>query len=260
VAVAVILGAVPAFGQAQKGKPSIDPCKNFDWLGELEADQALILSKVPLHVANIEQALAPGGALQDYTLAHLFAEQLGNGTTLSLKDQSQFGRPDFVLQYAGSPQAVSVAIHPLIPKNPYTLVGWAYLVEYDPSHPEPPAQTQPGFAKCIPKQDWLIHEAGFHLFDGGFQPTPGVAPPGPALPPTAFLWHPRLWDLHVWVNLCGSPRVGYLDQLPDGRLVSGAGHSAPTGSYFYPPITDPDISPMHKRGQVQGPTCSPIDN
>ena len=259
-AVLAIVSVAPAAGQPS-AKPFFDPCRNFNWRAGLEADQNLVLSKAPLHVRHMEEALAPGGALENYEPDHLFAELLGNGTTLSLKDQSQIGRPDFFLFYAGRPSTVEDASNAALPKNPYTLVGWAYLVPFDYAHPNSrPIESAPGFGRCIPQQDWLIHEAGFHLLDGSFVPTPGaqVPPIPPPFPPPILLWHPRVWDLHVWINLCGSPVVGFLNQLPDGRLVSGTGYAAPTGSFFYPPIA-PRGSFNSRWDDFQGRVCSPID-
>jgi hypothetical protein len=117
-----LLGVVSAF--CHVSQPSADTCANFDWRAQLQADQAYILSKLPLHVNDMEQALAPGGALENYELAHLYTDLLGNGATLNLKDETQLGRRDYFLFYAGNPEAtVEDATNANLPKNPYTLVG-----------------------------------------------------------------------------------------------------------------------------------------
>lgn len=263
-AVLVILGVSPAFAQA-------DPCKNFDWRGQFQDDQAALLATVPLHVDDIVAALSPGGALQNYILPHGFADVLGNGLVLAHRDSSLIGRPESFLLYAGNPAAtVAQSTNAGLPKNPYTFVGWGYLVDYytSPTSPQAPVQTVAGFAKCVPAQEWFIHESAYHLLDGGLLLTPcaltpaqcalqavGLLPPPPP-PPNALFWHPRAWDLHVWINLCGHPRIGLYNQHPDGRLISGAGYSGPTGSFFFPPITEKSLI---KKGieMSPGPVCSP---
>ena len=252
-----LVGAIPAFASSSTNQAS-DPCQNFDWIAGLQADQTIVLSRVPLQIDDMARALAPGGALENYEPSHGFAELLGNGTPLKLKDDSQAGRPDYALFYAARPASVADSTNAALPKNPYTLVGWAYLDLFDYAQPNPPQQTALGFGRCIPKQAWLIHEAGWHLQDGGFLPTAG-APFPPFVPPNALLWHPRAWDLHVWINLCGFPRIGFMNQLSDGRLVSGTGYAAPTGTFFYPPTAYSTSKSARRQGDISGPFCSPVD-
>lgn len=249
-----LVGVAPAFGQIPT-----DPCNNFNWRHQLRLDQELVLSRVPLRVPDMASALGPGGALQDYQPSHGFADIYGNGLTLLLKDANQLGRPEFAIFYEGNPAAtVQQSVNVNLPKNPYVFAGWSYFVPFDYNNPRQPIQTPQGFARCVPRQDWLIHEAGFHTVDGGFLPTPGAQAPPPGGPPN-FLWHPRVWDLHVWVNLCGIPRIGMLNQHPNGRLFSGAGYAAPTGSFFYPPITDAEKTITLGLGDILEPVCTPND-
>lgn len=100
---------------------------------------------------------------------------------------------------------------------PYKLMGWGY------AEPQRNARVRPRLG-CVPTKHWFLHEAGYHLADGGFEPTPPFPPEGtpgaqrifrPADTPLAVVrpggppyfspprplpeaWHPRIWDLHMW--------------------------------------------------------------
>ena len=90
--------------------------------------------------------------------------------------------------------------------NPYTFIGVAHTQLYDPD--ERPIMG------CIPSDAWFVHEAGYHINSGQMFITPPTAPgdgivpgsanmlvrPPPPRPAQRMLWHPRLWDLHVWIN------------------------------------------------------------
>lgn len=128
-----------------------------------------------------------------------------------------FGPPDLAI-YAPRPMArvnetrreYTRQLRDGFPDGPYRLAGWAY------------AQTQRDVRRrpslrCVPAKHWFVHEAGFHLNNGGFLPTPpvretvrgetrvvvmadtanavalGITPSGP-------VWHPRIWDLHMWIG------------------------------------------------------------
>jgi hypothetical protein len=92
---------------------------------------------------------------------------------------------------------------------PYTFVGWAYTGDFNPA-------VRPTVG-CFAWDSWFLHEAGWHEPSGAFTPTP---PPGEATPCTGIIntppfrflpvaWHPRFWDLHLWVNTTtGTPTVG----------------------------------------------------
>ena len=89
--------------------------------------------------------------------------------------------------------------------GPYALIGWAYGAAYNPS--------QRPILGCIPSSAWFVHEAGFHRANGAMdlypvdEDVPGEAPVSGVLPPPgapqsadATFWHPRAWDLHVWLD------------------------------------------------------------
>ena len=71
-------------------------------------------------------------------------------------------------------------------------MGWAYFAPYAPG-------SSPPRRPCVGADEWLVHEAGWHLKDGGMQLTTGAVeePPRPA-GTDIHLWHTRVWDLHVW--------------------------------------------------------------
>lgn len=124
-----------------------------------------------------------------------------------------------LLLYAPRPQAAGesdaaymAAISDGAPDPPYTLRGWAYGTVYD-------AGNRPVMG-CIPSSEWFVHEAGFHRTDGamdfhqvdeavaGASDGPGALPPpdAPATPAGSY-WHPRIWDLHMWIAGPDSPPV-----------------------------------------------------
>ncbi len=72
---------------------------------------------------------------------------------------------------------------------------------------------------CIPSSEWFLHEAGYHLTSGVMAlrpPTESVRgeavvdslSPDPAIeaptPDNVLMWHPRIWDLHVWLPESGN--------------------------------------------------------
>ena len=97
----------------------------------------------------------------------------------------------------------------------------------------------------IPKTEWYGHWGGWHSGDGlmtvytdntdlpDLSPA-GVLPPdtdncGYCVRPPLFIYHPALWDLHVWINPNGPPTLSILlaeeddpcPACPDGVLCGG---------------------------------------
>ncbi len=125
--------------------------------------------------------------------------------------------------------------------EPYELIGWFYGVfAFDPEVPRP-------VEGCIPHHYWFLHEAGWHTASGGMMldPTPEAAlDPAPVDCPTAASlcastdrYHPRVWDLHFWVNREAMeeegtsavlPRVAIYNTDGEGNLIPGGGLNAPT--------------------------------
>lgn len=117
-----------------------------------------------------------------------------------------------LLFYAPNPNATQAQVtESLIPDTPLRLIGIAFARPYVPG--TPPAMG------CIPREAFFVHEAGWHMPDGGFiglavnEPAPGATDPGqPLLPPgdprRFGIWHGRLWDIHIWLRPIGElPRV-----------------------------------------------------
>ena len=90
------------------------------------------------------------------------------------------------------------------PDGPYRLVGWGYLVPFQPD-------SKPPRMACVAESEWFVHEAGFHLKDGGMIVTPEAPSVEPAPPSDAAVhfWHPRIWDLHMWAGADGVAIVAY---------------------------------------------------
>lgn len=124
----------------------------------------------------------------------------------------RFGVPD-LLMYAPRPRRVNEtraayrrALTDQFPDPPYRLIGWVH------AQPQTSTQRRPRLG-CVPSKHWFLHEAGYHQPDGGFLPTPPrlrerfvgetlVRTQQDILRPNPFsgIWHPRIWDLHLWVD------------------------------------------------------------
>ena len=169
---------------------------------------------------------------------------------------SALGLPQFTLRphlvlYAPSPGATAPAVsEPLRPDFPYTLIGFAFASPYSPAGP-------PEFG-CLPREAWFVHEAGWHPSNGSFVPqVMAETAPGelnPSLPPLigdprdqrfGAIWHPRLWDVHFWINPSGpTPIVSQCNPAPgtpplaDFFAATGAATCA-VGAPTVPPIGAP---------------------
>ncbi len=199
-------------------------------------------------------------------LPHRRSVMTGNGFTLSnlpvnllqgylnlgpdlFRDDPRLNRPS-LLFYAGRPQAAGETRGDYLAdmtdaesdNDPYSFIGVAYTKLYDPDN-------RPVMG-CIPSDAWFVHEAGYHIDTGQmFMTPPAEARPGAqnmllrpagARPGGAFLWHPRLWDLHVWIDPAGgAPILNIFDP----------------SSYADP--RDPNETPNLRDSAVQGMTLPP---
>jgi hypothetical protein len=110
-----------------------------------------------------------------------------------------------LLFYAPPATAPATAVEePVVPDFPYSLIGFAFASQYDPSGP-------PTFG-CMPREAWFVHEAGWHPADGGFIPqevtesTFGDADPAlPPYPRVDAVWHGRMWDVHLFIRPTEQP-------------------------------------------------------
>lgn len=96
---------------------------------------------------------------------------------------------------------------------PYRLIGGAWGKVMD-------SATRRPRLGCVPSSAWFLHEAGYHLQTGPMAlrspdedvkgetvvsdllPTPGLEAPTPN---NTLMWHPRIWDLHLWLPQDGGP-------------------------------------------------------
>ncbi|MDP8930148.1 MAG: hypothetical protein M3O70_16660 [Actinomycetota bacterium] len=181
-------------------------------------------------------------------LDHQFASARGVGVaiidTASLASGITPGKPN-LLFYAPSPEATNV-IDPYGPDFPYRLVGWGYTPASAYNWKQHPMELD---ERCITRADWFVHERGIHPADTWQNiavPPPNDDPHGTAVgdepiapeecdpePCPAGFQHPRIWDIHFWLDGSGEgvPSVSILH--PRGMI---AGWDPDVGvSFFYPP-------------------------
>lgn len=92
--------------------------------------------------------------------------------------------------------------------EPYRIIGAAWTEVHRN------AKRRPHLMDCIPSSEWFVHESGFHQSDGRMRLVPpeedflgqvavSNEDPTPAqlaqAPSDMILWHPRIWDLHLWL-------------------------------------------------------------
>jgi hypothetical protein len=165
--------------------------------------QTEVLHAAPTELASFASALAPGGALEGWGLSHGYVVLSTAGAVATDNLQAAPPLPPLLL-YEPSPESRPRDWLDFDgPDDPYRLVGWAYLAPYTFGS-EPPQR------RCIAASEWFVHEAGWHLKDGGMHLTPGATtePPRPANL-AIHMWHPRVWDLHVWRGDRGVPTVSF---------------------------------------------------
>jgi hypothetical protein len=73
-----------------------------------------------------------------------------------------------------------------------------------------------------PKNEWFVHEAGWHLLDGDMVLTPQSRLEQPPIPSELegriMMWHEAGWDIHLWVR-DDVPAIALIDEsLPAGGL------------------------------------------
>jgi hypothetical protein len=107
------------------------------------------------------------------------------------------------------------------PDDPYRLAGWAYVAPYTKG-------SMPPSRRCIAPEEWFVHEAGWHLKDGGMHLTPGGSEEPPRPRGLAIhMWHPQVWDLHVWRGRDGVAIVAF-----DNPHERKGGKQLPGGAFF----------------------------
>jgi len=207
----------------------------------------------------------PGQIAIPFVPTHGYRNFIGQGTA--------FASPNFLklvkaipltssepslLLYTAEPNTTadqaSEAIHA---DPPYTLAGFAFATFFSPQGPP--------HLGCMPYEAWFVHEAGFHNGNGSFtsqivsETTPGTANPlhPDHIPNVGFgsapPWHPRLWDVHLWINrITGIPDVSVcnVSNFPRGYKpnfmtctttgsfipIPAIGSSFPRNGFFQPPL------------------------
>lgn len=133
--------------------------------------------------------------------------------------------------------------------TPYRVIGGAWGKVMDS------AKRRPTMG-CIPSSEWFLHEAGYHLNSGVMAlrpPTESVRgetvvdslSPDPAIeaptPNNVLMWHPRIWDLHVWLPESGNgpPTVSIYTpfDVPGARACRDTPDPDCTAAVFFKPET-----------------------
>jgi hypothetical protein len=190
----------------------------------LKTMQTEVLRSVPAELPSLGKALEPDGALAGWRLSHGYVVLATAGAVavdnIAAKDPipqlllyapSRSSKPADWLDFDG-------------PDDPYRLAGWAYIGPYTPG-------SQPPGRRCVAPGEWVVHEAGWHLKDGNMHLTPGATNEPPRPPRLAIhMWHPQVWDLHVWRGDDGIATIDFANpherpgglELPDGSFFREA--------------------------------------
>ena len=214
--VAGLLLLIVAIGGASPAAAQVPPCSLDQRREVLRALQRQVLERVPQELDSLEEAMKPGGALAGWRLTHGHVVMAHSGAVPVGNILAKDPLPQ-LLQYAPSPTSASSDWLDFDGEDgPYRLIGWAYLAPFDPAGPPK--------RHCIEPSEWFIHDAGWHLKDGGMLATPDAAvePPRPELSVGIYMWHPKQWDLHLWIHAEGVPTISFAN--PN---ASGGGYHLP---------------------------------
>ncbi len=168
----------------------------------LRALQARVTSTFPATFTSFDSLAVRGGPFEGYNLSHGYVVLEGMGMAL-VNVRPKDGGPQLLFYEASGNPERWLDFEEADP--PYRLVGWGYFFGMN----EPPPAMH-----CLRKDDWFIHEAGWHMKDGSMLITAG-AESEPARPEGAsgiWYWHPRAWDVHFWIDPSGDPRVTLVDE------------------------------------------------
>jgi len=183
--------------------------------------QTHVLDTFPHEVESLETATRLGGSLEGWRLSHGHVVIAGGGA-VPIDNVNMRAPTPQILMYAPSPASSTADwIDYDGPDGPYRLVGFAYIAPYQPGS-TPPQMT------CIGENEWVIHEAGWHLMNGNMLLTPNATtePPRPAIRAGIQMWHPQVWDVHFWIG-DSVPTVAFNNpNAPDGGLC------LPLGSFY----------------------------
>jgi hypothetical protein len=219
IALMLVLASRPTLVGAQD-----EPRCTFEQRREaLLAMQTAVLSTAPLRLDSLTKAVAPGGALAGWELPHGHVVLAGAGAVGLYSGAVSEPMPPLLL-YAPAPSSAKEDWLDFAGEDgPYRLIGWSYTAPYAP-------ESSPPKLRCIERDEWFVHEAGWHLKNGGMRLTPGATTEPPGRTTDVLLWHPRVWDLHVWAGANGVPTVA-LENPND----PGGGMELPPAAFFPAP-------------------------
>jgi hypothetical protein len=193
-------------------------CTESERRDALRAMQSAVLAAAPDRIPSMRQALAPGGPLAGWRLAHGYVVLAGAGAVGVDNLAAREPQPPLLLYAPSDTSTPGTWLDFDGPDDPYRLVGWAYIGPYTEG-------STPPERRCITASEWMVHEAGWHLRDGNMRLTPGAAvePPRPPDLPV-LMWHPRIWDLHAWRGADGVARItpANPDERPGGLALPAA--------------------------------------
>jgi quercetin dioxygenase-like cupin family protein len=237
--VVLLVMAVEVASQSPAGPPvpgAVRECATTDRREVLRQEQEAILRRLGrLTVLRNQADLAALGRppLNYVFLAHQFTSFRGIGLTIiNTVDTPRPGLPNLIF-YAPSENAEDTT-DPRGPDFPYTFVGWAYGVPYEPGR-------IPALIPCMGIKDWHIHERGVHPIDSGgmvvmpptetiYGESPGTFVDSPSMEPVVGFPHPRSWTVHFWRQDNGLPSSAILDpQDPPSGINPGVG-----SSFYFP--------------------------
>jgi hypothetical protein len=206
---------------AQDGQASGDRCTPERRDTVFRALQRQILQTFPEHVNNFEEATSRGGRLEGWRLSHGYTVVAG-AAAVAIDNIAMRPPMPQALLYAPAPSSSPADwIDFNGADGPYRLVGWAYIAPYKPG------STPPQF-DCVRSNEWVLHEAGWHLTNGGMLLTPSAQsqPPPPSIKTGVHFWHPSVWDVHFWV---GDDKPVITFDNPNGRE---GGLCLPEGAFY----------------------------
>lgn len=185
--------------------------------------QAQVLDAVPEEVDSLKEATAADGPLAGWRLSHGLVVLSSAGAVAIDNIKTRDPVPQLLLYAPSSSTSAADWLDFDGDDGPYRLAGWGYIAPYQPGS-APPAR------RCIAPGEWLVHEAGWHMRDGGMVLTPGAEtePPRGDREGQIHMWHPQVWDLHVWRGENGVAIVSFAN--PN---AAGGGKDLPREAFFY---------------------------
>jgi hypothetical protein len=212
-----IVSVEPRAAEGRRVDPERTGCSAEQRREALKTMQEEVLRSVPGLISSLGDALQPGGPLAGWRLSHGYVVLAGAGAVAVDNIEAKDPVPPLLLYEPSRSSAPGDWLDFDGPDDPYRLIGWAYFGPYAPGS-QPPAR------RCIGPGEWLVHEAGWHLKDGDMHLTPGATTEPPRPPGLAIhMWHPPIWDLHVWRGEDGVATVAFANPKarPGGLQLPG---------------------------------------